>query len=76
MHGNVWEWCSDRYGEYGAGPVSDPVGPDSGSNRVNRGGSGSCTARLCRSAYRDGNTPRYESPHQGFRVSQVPAEQE
>ncbi|MEI6178599.1 MAG: SUMF1/EgtB/PvdO family nonheme iron enzyme, partial [Verrucomicrobiota bacterium] len=37
MHGNVVEWCADRYGEYPASAVTDPQGPSSGSRRVLRG---------------------------------------
>jgi eukaryotic-like serine/threonine-protein kinase len=38
MHGNVSEWCSDFFGEYGHAPAVDPVGPLEGRNRVIRGG--------------------------------------
>jgi formylglycine-generating enzyme required for sulfatase activity len=51
MHGNLLEWCNDRYGDYD-GTVTDPVGPGAGSYRVFRGGGWSDFARYCRSAYR------------------------
>ncbi len=44
MHGNVWEWVQDCYGEYPAEAVTDPQGPSSGSSRVKRGGGWSSTA--------------------------------
>jgi formylglycine-generating enzyme required for sulfatase activity len=69
MHGNVWEWCSDRFGEYPKGAVCDPTGPKVGSYRVNRGGSWNDVAAFCRSALRDGNDPSYRSHNRGFRLA-------
>jgi formylglycine-generating enzyme required for sulfatase activity len=56
MHGNVFEWCHDYYGEdyYKQSPAKDPTGPTSGGWRVMRGGSWTDRAGNTRSAYRDG----------------------
>jgi formylglycine-generating enzyme required for sulfatase activity len=57
MHGNVFEWCSDWYGDYGLANIKDPQGVSSGTRRVVRGGSWSSSPRVCRSADRDGLAP-------------------
>jgi formylglycine-generating enzyme required for sulfatase activity len=69
MYGNVWEWCSDWYGEYPKGAVSDPRGPKEGSRRVVRGGGWCYEAADCRSAYRYGLDPSRHSYFFGFRVA-------
>ena len=73
MHGNVWEWCSDRYGDYPKGAVSDPVEQLEGSFRVYRGGSWDDVAAYCRSANRNGYVPSFRSRNLGFRVALSPS---
>lgn len=52
MNGNVHEWCSDWYGDYPRGTVTDPKGPGTGSHRVRRGAPWWKGALACRSAHR------------------------
>jgi len=69
MHGNVYEWCQDWFGDYPGGSVTDPKGSSSGGSRVIRGGSWRLYARNCRSAYRCYNTPDVRNNNNGFRVA-------
>lgn len=75
MTGNVREWCADWYDNtfYGRSPPTDPVGPESGSLRVSRGGSWFISARGCRAAYRGRLSPGNRDYDLGFRLAAGPS---
>jgi len=75
MHGNVWEWCRDRYGgDYSADPVTDPTGDATSSYRVFRGGSWFHHAGSARSAFRFWGAPGDRFNFLGFRLALPPGQ--
>jgi formylglycine-generating enzyme required for sulfatase activity len=72
MLGNVWEWVSDRYGDYTADSQTNPMGPVSASDRVLRGGSWFPVAQDVRSSYRFSASPGGTGYNVGFRVARDP----
>ena len=77
MHGNVWEWCQDWFGDYPKGSVTDPTGVSSSFFRVARSGGWDNSAGFCRSANRIYSKPDRQGV--GFRcvlpVIEQPANQ-
>jgi formylglycine-generating enzyme required for sulfatase activity len=75
LHGNVWEWCRDRWESNAyasrAGGVVDPVleSDDPGAARVVRGGSWGLQAGYCRAAIRCDWHPGLDWLFLGFRLA-------
>ncbi len=73
MHGNVAEWCHDWYSLYPQTAVTDPVGAESGEDRIIRGGSWFQLPEFARCSHRNGAPPSSRYVARGFRVVAVPA---
>jgi formylglycine-generating enzyme required for sulfatase activity len=73
LHGNVFEWTHDWYGEYVIEAATDPSGPKGGSTRVLRGGGWGGDAAVCRTANRGSNAPSDRSSDGGLRLVLSPS---
>ncbi len=69
MHGNVWEWCLDRHGDYAKRSLRDPTGPTAGEQRVLRGGSWFSYGHILRAALRYAFSADRRAGFIGFRLS-------
>jgi len=70
MHANLEEWCADWYAaDLGSSPVTDPMGPPSGSDRVLKGGDWDNAGGDCRSAVRGTSPPTLGLSLFGFRIA-------
>lgn len=74
MAGNVWEWVADWYdeGNYDDALVKDPLGPESGTTKVLRGGNWYYKAYYMRTTYRFNEKPDIFNIWQGFRCAKTP----
>ncbi|MDQ7781257.1 MAG: SUMF1/EgtB/PvdO family nonheme iron enzyme [Desulfomonilaceae bacterium] len=70
MGGNVMEWVQDFYGRnyYEGSPLEDPMGPDIGTSRVNKGGNWFASPADGRCAFRGFSGPEMSFWNLGFRV--------
>ncbi|QEE27557.1 formylglycine-generating enzyme family protein [Terriglobus albidus] len=72
--GNTWEWCADWFSTdfHLTGSRINPTGPESGENKVMKGGSFLCHKSYCnryRVAARSSNTPDSSTSHMSFRCA-------
>ena len=69
MLGNVWEFCSSRYGRYPREPATDPAGGDPRRGFAVRGGGWSNEPLDVRCATRNADPPHFCHSNLGFRVA-------
>jgi len=74
MHGNVWEWCLDRYDHYTTVSVVDPCETQRGKDRVRRGGSWFSPGYSLRSANRAYAHSMSRLQNTGFRLVMLTTE--
>jgi formylglycine-generating enzyme required for sulfatase activity len=74
MAGNVFEWVNDwsQYDYYSVSPTDNPTGPESGTERVIRGGSWQEAEIVMRVAFRSSNYPNASWYDMGFRCADTP----
>jgi len=69
MSGNVWEWCQDWFGNYSDSSQIDPTGPETGTERIVRGGCMRGHTRFCRVSYRMNYTSATQRIDVGLRLA-------
>ena len=70
MSGNVWEWCSDWYGDYSDAPQTNPTGPETGTEHVVRGGCWGALVSGSHLSNRISYVPTFHSNSVGLRLAQ------
>ena len=70
MYGNVYERCLDSWdkSDYRPDPITDPISPNSGSDKTARGGCWNDPESKCRTAARFSNSVTGYRTYTGFRV--------
>ncbi len=72
MTGNIWQWTRDFYAPLPGGSVTDPLGPPTGTDRVNKGGSFGSGPDSERKRHPSQKPPAEASAYRGFRLALCP----
>ena len=74
VHGNVWEWCRERFAAYThpvEGPEGERQGGFQGVDRMMRGGAYTSAPQECRSAARSSMNPDGKLASLGLRPARA-----